>query len=126
MNAKLSILFYARKVKKTKDGLLPIYLRITINGQRQEISTQRYIEGAKWSSLQGKAKGTSEEARSLNSYLDIIRSKIYDHQRDLSHTGEIVSVETVKAKLLGTDVKHRMLIPIFQEHNQRMKSLIGI
>ncbi len=125
MNAKLSILFYARKVKKNKDGLSPIYLRITINGQRLEISTQRYIEWAKWSPLQGKAKGTSEEARSLNSYLDIVRGKIYDHQRDLMHAGEIVSVESVKARLLGTDVRQRMLLPIFQEHNRRMKSLIG-
>lgn len=72
MNAKLSILFYVRKAQTNKEGLLPIYLRITIHGQRLKISTQRYIEAARWPSLQGKAKRTFEEARYLNSYPDIL------------------------------------------------------
>lgn len=43
METKLSILFYSKTSKTTKDGLVPIYLRVTINGARFEQSTQRYI-----------------------------------------------------------------------------------
>lgn len=124
MNAKLSILFYGKKAKITKEGLLPIYLRVTVDGQRAaEISTQRYIHPDKW--LNGKVKGNSEEARSINAYLDILKSKIYDHQRDIIHSGEQVTAETMRSKLLGSDEKKRMLIPIFENHNRQMKNLIG-
>ncbi|MFT4155204.1 Arm DNA-binding domain-containing protein [Parafilimonas sp.] len=36
METKLSILFYSKTSKTTKDGLVPIYLRVTINGARFE------------------------------------------------------------------------------------------
>ncbi len=43
METKLSILFYSKTSKVKRDGLVPIYLRITIDGERFEQSTQRYI-----------------------------------------------------------------------------------
>ena len=36
----ISILFYRKMSKKTKDNLVPIYMRITINGQRIEQSAK--------------------------------------------------------------------------------------
>ncbi|MEJ7739626.1 MAG: Arm DNA-binding domain-containing protein [Chitinophagaceae bacterium] len=44
---------------------LSIYLRVTINGERFEVSTQRYIEPPKWSISAGKVIGNSEEAGSI-------------------------------------------------------------
>ena len=43
MDTKLSILFYSKTFKQTKEGLIPIYLRVTINGERFKQSTPRYI-----------------------------------------------------------------------------------
>ena len=31
------------------DGLLPVYIRITINGQRIDQSIQRYVQACQWS-----------------------------------------------------------------------------
>ena len=44
MDHKISILFYSRIASKTKDNLLPIYLKVTIDGKRIEQSTKRNIE----------------------------------------------------------------------------------
>jgi hypothetical protein len=44
MNAKLSILFYAKRAKTTSDGLVPIYIRVTVDGVRIELSTNRYTQ----------------------------------------------------------------------------------
>ena len=63
METKLSILFYSKTSKITKDGLVPIYLRVTIDGARFEQSTQRYIALSKWSVEAGKAKGNTEEVK---------------------------------------------------------------
>jgi len=38
MGTKISILFYARKASTTTDNLLPIYLRVTINGLENSLS----------------------------------------------------------------------------------------
>jgi len=49
MSATISIFFYAKKTKSTKDGLVPVYMRMTINGERFEISTKHYILMDHWS-----------------------------------------------------------------------------
>jgi hypothetical protein len=56
MDTKLSILFYSKTSKKNKDGLVPIYLRVTINGVRFEQPTQRFISPEKWSVDTGHCK----------------------------------------------------------------------
>ena len=125
MQTKVSILFYAKKAKATTDGLVPIYQRVTVNGQRIEISTKRYVDATKWSSEAGKLKGNSEEARNLNAYLDILKVKVYDYQKEQIQEIGYVTFEGMKNKILGVEVKRLTLIPIFQDHNQKMKALLG-
>ena len=124
MHSKMSILFYAKRAKSTTDGFIPIYLRVTIDGQRIEVSTKRYVDAVKWSTEHGKMKGNSEEAKSLNTYLDILKGKIYDYQKELIHDEQIVNVENMRNKLLGKGEKPRMLVPIFQDHNNQIKTLL--
>lgn len=125
MNAKISILFYAKRAKTNAAGLIPIYLRITIDGVRLEISSKRFVMPEKWSKEQNRMKGNSEEARSLNAYLDILKARVHDAQKEIVQEGNLVSMDTLKNKLLGTEQRSRMLIPIFQDHNNRMEALVG-
>lgn len=125
MDTKLSILFYGKTSKTTNEDLLPIYLRVTIDGKRFEISTQRYIHSGKWSSDAGKVKGNTEEARSINFYLDNLRTKVYTIQCQLIQQGELVTRESFKGKWLGKENSSRMLLKIFQDHNDQLKQLVG-
>ena len=125
MKTKVSILFYAKRAKASVNGLVPIYTRITINGKRIELSSNRFVEISKWSTEAGKMKGNSEEARSINSHLDMLRIQIIDMQMELVHKKIPVTAETLKSKILGVDERARMLIPIFQDHNNKIKELIG-
>ena len=125
MKTKVSILFYAKKAKAAANGLVPIYARITINGKRIELSTNRFVEISKWSTEAGKIKGTSEEARSINNHLDLLKSQIRDAEMELIHKKIVVTTETIKSKLLGVDERARMLVPIFQDHNNKIKELVG-
>jgi site-specific recombinase XerD len=125
MKTKVSILFYAKKAKASVNGLLPIYTRITVNGKRIELSTNRFVETSKWSVEAGKMKGSSEEARSINSHLTLLKSQIIDAQMELIHKKIPVTTESLKSKILGVDEKARMLVPIFQDHNNKIKELVG-
>jgi site-specific recombinase XerD len=125
MKTKVSILFYAKRAKASVNGLVPIYTRITINGKRIELSSNRFVELSKWSTEAGKMKGNSEEARSINSHLDMLKIQIIDMQMELVHKKIPVTAETLKSKILGVDERARMLIPIFQDHNNKIKELVG-
>ncbi len=125
MNAKLSILFYAKRAKTTTDGLVPIYIRVTVDGERIELSTKRYTHPDKWSIEGSCMKGYSGEAKSINSFLDALKAKVYDYQQQLIREDELVNAENMRNKILGIDKRSHMLIGIFQQHNDEIKALIG-
>ena len=125
MKTKITLHFYAKSTKANSNGLLPIYVRLTVDGKRLEFSTKKFVEKSKWSSELAKMKGTTEEARSINSYLDLMKSKVLDAQMELLHRNETLSIENFKNKLLGTEERQRMLVPIFQDHNNKIKELVG-
>ncbi|MBU3681240.1 MAG: site-specific integrase [Flavobacterium sp.] len=125
MKHKMSILFYVKSSKASKNGLLPIYQRITINGSRIELSTSRTVEKAKWNTAAGKVKGNSEEARLINSHLDLLKHNVYETEKWLLNNGHEINAQTLKNKLTGIDENQRMLLTIFEDHNKRMKDLIG-
>lgn len=125
METKLSILFYSKTSKKTKDGLVPIYLRVTINGARFEQSTHRYITADKWSVDTGRAKGSSEEARAVNHFLDSMRQKVYSYQREIIDEGGRFDLESFRCKWLGIEEKAYRLLEVFKHHNDQLFELIG-
>jgi len=125
MKAKITVHIYAKTSKANKNGQLPIYFRLTVNGERFEFSTKKFIEKSKWSAEQSKMKGNSDEARSLNNYLDLLKSKVFDIQMELLHKNEELSIENFKSRLTGTHERERMIIPIYQSHNDKIKDLIG-
>ena len=125
MNTSVSILFYIKRAKANNLGVCPIYTRITVNAKRFEFSTNKYINPDKWSSEGSKVKGTSEEARTINSHLDYLKNQVLEAEKRLFKKDIKVSSESLKNELMGIDETKRMLIPIFQDHNNRIKELVG-
>jgi site-specific recombinase XerD len=126
MEHHISILFYVRKSKKTTDGLLPVYIRITINGQRIDQSIQRYVLAAQWSVQAGRMKGNGNEARQLNLYLDTLTGKVLKFERELVQDGKIITIDSFREKWLGLADKPRMLLELFQQHNDQVAALIQV
>tara|TARA_R110001592_G_scaffold248753_1_gene511178 strand:+ start:238 stop:564 length:327 start_codon:yes stop_codon:yes gene_type:complete len=108
MKTKTAILFYPKRSKVNAKGQCVIYTRITVNGKRIEFSTGRLVIPVKWSSAAGKMKGQSEEARSINRHLDILKTKIIDIQMEFIHAKVPISAKLFKSKVLGEDIKRRM------------------
>ena len=125
MEQKMTIMFYGKKIRLNDATIVSIYLRATINGQRFEVTTKRTIESNKWNQLTGKVKGNLEEARSINTHLDIMRNKVYDYQRLILQEGNIFTKEELKNKWFGIEEQSHSLVSFFQKHNDQLKSLIG-
>lgn len=126
MKEKITLHFYAKSTKANSKGLLPIYVRLTIEGKRFEYSTKKFVESSKWSPELCKMKGNSEEARSINSLLDFTRNRINEIHFELLKENKGITIEEFKNKLLGIKERERLLIPIFEEHNRKIKELIGL
>jgi site-specific recombinase XerD len=125
MRTTISLLFSLRKPKNYTSGEMPIYLRVTVDGQRTELAASRKCDPDKWDALTGRATGSKADSRTLNAYLDDIQFKIYELQRRMSEADELITAETVKNRFVGKAEKARTLVAVFEDHNAKMNSLVG-
>jgi site-specific recombinase XerD len=125
MNTTVSVLFYIKRSKANNEGICPIYARVTIQTKRFEFSANKYVNPEKWSSEGTKVKGTNEEARTINSHLDYLKNQVLEAEKRLFKKDIKVTSENLKNELFGVTETKRMLIPIFQDHNNKIKELVG-
>ncbi|WP_417881829.1 site-specific integrase [Xanthomarina gelatinilytica] len=118
-SSTFSILFWL-KLSKVKNGKAPLYARITVNGKRAEISLKRKIKIEYWSSAKNKVKGTNQQARTINEFLDQVSSELHQAKNELKSEGKIISAQTVKARYLKEDEQNFSLNDIIKYHNEDM------
>ena len=94
-----------------------IYARITVNGKRANISLKRKVPVESWDSSKGLVRGSKPFAKSLNKYLDQIRSLIYQSYEDLLNEGNLITASAIKSKFLGEDKRNNTLSELFEYHN---------
>jgi hypothetical protein len=125
MSLSISLLFFIKKSKVNSSGKTTIFLRITLDGQRSEFSVYRKIQPKLWSSKTQLALGNSAEAQEINKHLSVIKNKVYSIQQNFERNNESYSATDIRNVLLGKDKSQKMLLEIFQEHNDKVESLIG-
>lgn len=124
MDANITNLFYIKRAKPNSKGLVPIFQRVTVNNQRIEKSTGKYIVPDLWSSEGTKMKGKTDEARSINNHLDKLLNSVSEAEKDLTLHRKEVNYINIKNILTGKGEKERTIVPIFQEHNDRIQALV--
>ena len=122
-----SLLFYIRRDKTNKKGEAPVFMRLTINGERADASIKRFIEPHAWNSAKGKANEKSRGGKDLNLYLDAISANILRIQRDLELDKKEVSAQIILNRYLGKEQSDRhTLMEVFRAHNEKCRALSGI
>ncbi len=126
MQDLLSVLFYIRKKGTSDPTMATIYLRITVNGKRAEVSTMRKVPLSKWNAKANKVMGYTIEAKQTNRHLDVIKNRIYEiYQNLLNQDMEIVSAAGIRDEYIGANKNRKLILEMFEEHNFRMERLIG-
>lgn len=125
MSTNYALLFYLKKPKNYVIGPKPVYMRITVDGVPKEVSIGRYCEPAKWIAKLNRSKGTKEDAKTLNAYLDTLELKVAEIPLRMTKMGEDITAESIKLKYLGKDIQRKTLLTVFQEHNKQMEALLG-
>ncbi len=122
-NNTFGVQFITRS-NKAKDGLYPIYARISVDGRRVEVSLKKFIHPDNWNDAKGSAKGKSEEIRNLNTYLEQIRSRLTECYQELTVKKKLVTAVAIKNLFCGFEEKEHSLMTIFDYHNVEMKTTL--
>ena len=119
----LSILIWAKCSKKNKQGLIPVYARITIDGMRAEISLNKKISIEKWDKDSGLLKTKDMEAKAINQYLLQAKSDLHIHFINLCVLNEKVTTQMLSDNYLGKEIKskEKTLLDAFEYHNRKFK-----
>lgn len=125
MKNNFTFIFYVKRSKADRNGKSNIYLRVTVNGKRAEMSVSRKVASDKWNTEIGRVIGKSAEAQQLNRYLDTISNTIYKIHQDLIDSDELISARRIIDLYSGKGEKHKMLLEVFQGHNKQVASLVG-
>jgi site-specific recombinase XerD len=117
-----SISFMIRRARMLKNHEAPIYMRITVDGERAEISIKRSIDPAYWNEVKGYAKTGSPYAKELNYFLEQVRHIVYEHQQELINRNKVISAESLKNAFLNVgDDDRRTLLQTYEEHNKNLE-----
>lgn len=122
-NPTFGVHFVLRK-NKINNNLAPIYVRITVDSIRSELSIKRRIQVSNWNTGKGLAKPTSPENKQLNSYLEHIRRMIVEAYQDLAISKQIITAETIKNKYLGVEEPDMTLCKLIEFHNTNSKEIL--
>ena len=126
LETSFSILFYLKKRTGTSQEKFPVYLRLTVNGERKEIALQESCDLERWNKYTQRAKGTNETSKTLNAFLDSVEAKIKAARLRLIETSKPVSTDAIVNIITGHEEKPRMLLEIFQHHNNQLAALENI
>jgi integrase len=116
-----------KKPKNYTTGQVPIYMRVTVNGARKDFYSGKTCDPVYWNAKSNRMSGTRQEVRSFNNYLFALEKQIDQIHSDLITQGRDVTAHAVMNRYLGLDEeKPRRLVEVFQDHNDKVATLIGI
>jgi integrase/recombinase XerD len=97
-----------------------IYVRITINRERAELSIKRSIDRTRWGADANRLGGNKEDAKEINTLLDNTILKVNKIYSKLLENGELISARRIKDIYVGSDKRKKSLLQAFTDHNQMM------
>ncbi|XHR94947.1 phage integrase SAM-like domain and Arm DNA-binding domain-containing protein [Mucilaginibacter sp. UC70_90] len=98
---------------------------LLLTAKRAEVSTGKTCDPSRWNTQAGRAIGTKEDVRTLNAYLDTLQAKAQEFHRWMTANDEMVTAESLKNRFIGKTERVRTLVSVFEDHNQKMRSLVG-
>ncbi len=125
LETSFSILFYLKKPIGYTKGEVPVYMRVTANCQPKEIATKQACDPERWNSQAQRAKGTNEKSKTLNAFLDTLERKVQEARLKLLEGNTPITAEGIKNILTGKGEKPRMLLEVFQHHNDQLAALVN-
>jgi integrase/recombinase XerD len=118
-----SISFFLKK-DKAKDGIAPLYVRITVNGAFADLATKRKVKISNWNQKEQKLLGKHADDVSTREKIRLLSNDINTAYDDLRREKQILTADAVKSKAEGLEIKPYTLNFLLNYHNVELKQLI--
>ena len=119
-SSTFSILFWV-DFSRVKDNQASIYARITVNGKRATLSLKRKVPLSDWDAHKGRARGTNQNTRILNNYLEQVNSNLFKSYQDLKNERKLITSQAIKSRYLGEDQQNYSINDIISYHIEDME-----
>ncbi|MEK6615799.1 MAG: site-specific integrase [Bacteroidota bacterium] len=124
-NQTFSVIFWINKSKINSEGKCPLWCRITVNGERSEISLKQNIIFEKWDSIKGRVRGKEPEIKNLNKYIKKVDANLNNVYTKMYNEGKIISAYNIKCEFLGVTEKKTGFMEIAKSCLSFVKNEIG-
>ncbi|WAC39386.1 site-specific integrase [Pedobacter sp. SL55] len=118
-----SVSFFLRK-DKGKEGIAPLYARITVNGTHADLATKRKMLVEKWDQKSQSMSGKTAEDNLTRDKIRLLGIEINSAYEELRRDGAELTAETVKAKVEGTEIAPYTLMFLIDYHNEELKQFL--
>ncbi|MET4082988.1 site-specific recombinase XerD [Pedobacter sp. UYP30] len=113
------------RMNKAKNGSAPIYARISVNGERIEMSLRKTVKIIDWNNIKGLAKPKTIELKTLNNDLEKARGMVSSIYQNLSVGNTLVTAVLIKNRFLGIEQQENTLQSLMDYHNLHMKEVLA-
>lgn len=121
------ILFIEGKNRKNKKNQSPLFCRITLNGNRKQISTGINIESEHWDTKNQVILNSHKSAILYNSQLDKIKSKVNSIYMILRLQENPFSIEDIHDKYFGKELKKsEFILSYYKQYLSKIEKLVGL
>lgn len=126
MKRTFKILFFVKRSRVTKNGEVPVQLKVTVNKVRIEVSINLTVNPDVWNSSTEKAIGKDRKSIELNNRLDTVRFRLMEIYREMERNAEEITARKIVNKYQGVETEPKItLLSIFRDHNEKCKKLTG-
>src|SRR5579863_2830774 len=121
-----SLLPFVRDLKSSKGKLQAIYLRITVDGKRKEISTKCLTDPGKWNPAKGRVNGNTEDVKIVNEAIISFEHRAREVYNRCIESGKLVAADLIKDEVLGLTHKSQTLVDQFDQYVAKLEAKKGI
>lgn len=110
-----AVLFWIRK-GRTSEKLSPMFCRITICGQRYEISTNLRVRSESWSPQAQKSLGKTPNDREINRAIEDLKVSINETVAKLRQKNYVLNIENFKLMFKAQENEYSTITTLFNYH----------
>jgi hypothetical protein len=120
------VLFYVRGNRINKDGNVSVMIRITVDGEMEQLNSKLVVNPEIWDAKTGRALGRSAKVLELNSRLNDIQVILKEHYYDIQRRHGYVTAEMVRNAYMGITQREESLLKLYEQHLEDTKKLVGL
>ena len=121
---KFKLSFCPKWNKKDKNGEAPVFLRITINGYRSELSTGVNVKPETWNYKANQLKDSKEKYLALKEFLEVFKSKAFEKLSVMMIENKEITPSLIKEALQGKEKSKDTLFSVFDTFIKEYEFLV--